>query len=117
MAVSICINGVAVKCFIGVSLGAIVGVLTMLLPWPFRFASWQIKSSAEAASKDTAKLFLLAIDYFSGEKGNVYIEQQLAWMANLRTKLDGMGGPIGAAWQEGFDAGKSGKVRFFIQKH
>lgn len=104
-------NGVAVSSFLGVALGSLLGILTMFVPFPFGSAFNTMKASAHKASADTAKLFLGAVTYFSGSAASVQIEFQLAACRNLRNQLNGLGGPIGAAWSEGFDLGSRGVVR------
>merc|ERR1719420_798483 len=108
-------NGAAVSSFIGVAAGSIFAILTMLLPYPWRFASWTMKANAVSAAKDTSKLFLGAVNYFKGETATVLIEQLLAKGGVLRSTLDGMGGPVGAAWDESFDIGNAGTVRKLME--
>merc|ERR1719316_1904112 len=110
-------NGVAVSSFLGVSLGSLAAILAMCIPYPWGFAFSAMKGNALAASKDTARLFIAAVKYFNGDHATVLIEQQLAQTALLRTKLDGMGGAIGGAWDECFDLGNSGTVRALMSAH
>jgi len=104
-------NGVAVSSFLGVSLGSVAAVIAMLVPFPWGMGFRQMKANAVSGAQDTARLFIAAVKYFSGDHATVLIEQQLAQTGLLRAKLDAMGGPIGAAWDECFDIGNSGTVR------
>merc|ERR1719316_1156325 len=110
-------NGIAVSSFIGIAAGSLLAILAMCLPYPWGFAFNTMKGNATSATKDTARLFVAAVKYFSGDHATVLIEQQLAQTATLRAKLDGMGGAIGGAWDECFDLGNSGTVRALMSAH
>lgn len=111
------INGTAFSAFLGISLGSVLGILAMCLPYPWQFAYSDMKHNAEKCTADTCRLFIHGVNYFRGSSGNVLIEQQMAQLAELRARIDGMGGSIGAAWNETFDIGKYGKVRALMQAH
>merc|ERR1719265_1840090 len=110
-------NGIAVSSFIGISMGSIAAIIAMCIPYPWGFAFGAMKSNATSATKDTARLFVAAVKYYSGSKATVLIEQQLAKTAHLRATLDGMGGAIGSAWDETFDIGTNGTIRALHEQH
>merc|ERR1719160_2464381 len=110
-------NGVAVSSFLGIALGSVAAVLAMCIPYPWGFAFTAMKGNAIASSKDTARLFIAAVKYFSGDHATVLIEQQLAQTGLLRAKLDGMGGAIGGSFDECLDIGNSGTVRALMSAH
>merc|ERR1719262_1705696 len=110
-------NGIAVSSFIGIAFGSIVAIIAMCIPYPWGFAFSGMKGNATSATKDTARLFVAAVKYYSGDHATVLIEQQLAQTATLRAKLDGMGGPIGAAWDECMDIGINGTIRALHEQH
>lgn len=92
--------------------------LMNLLPYPMSLSYASMKSNAQNASKDTARLFEAAIAYYTGSTGpSIVVETELKHSMDLRALLDGMGGDIGAAWFEGFDAGTRGTVRALMQAH
>merc|ERR1719375_1693254 len=83
-------NGVAVSSFLGVALGSVAAIIAMLIPYPWGFGYRAMKANAISASKDTSRLFIGAVKYFSGARATVLIEQQLAQTGLLRAKLDSM---------------------------
>merc|ERR1719478_739339 len=59
-------NGAAVSAFLGTCMGSLCCILCLLLPYPLGWATVNMKNDSKAASEDTCKLFLAAVDYFSG---------------------------------------------------
>merc|ERR1719409_1837375 len=102
---------------IATCLGTLSAPLMNLLPYPMSFAYTTMKGNAVKASTDTAKLFTFIIDYYCGSEGSVVVESCVKHAGDLRAELDGMGGPIGAAWFEGFDLGTRGTVRALMESH
>merc|ERR1719310_2641254 len=77
-------NGIAVSSFIGIAMGSIAAIIAMCIPYPWGFAFSAMKANATAATKDTARLFVAAVKYYSGEKATVLIEKQMVQTALLR---------------------------------
>merc|ERR1719352_1887073 len=114
---TISMKGTAVNTMIATCLGTLSAPLMNLLPYPMSFAYTTMKGNAVKASTDTAKLFSFIIDYYCGSEGSVVVESCVKHAGDLRAELDGMGGPIGAAWFEGFDLGTRGTVRALMEAH
>jgi len=114
---TISMKGTAVNTMIATCLGTLSAPLMNLLPYPMSFAYTTMKGNAVKASTDTAKLFTFIIDYYCGSEGSVVVESCVKHAGDLRAELDGMGGPIGAAWFEGFDLGTRGTVRALMESH
>merc|ERR1719387_2288078 len=114
---TISMKGTGVNTMIATCLGTLSAPLMNLLPYPMSFATTVMKGNAVKASKDATKLFTFIIDYYCGSEGSVVVESCVKHAADLRAELDGMGGPIGAAWFEGFDLGTRGKVRALMESH
>merc|ERR1719456_1206088 len=76
-----------------------------------------MKANATKVSADTCKLFSASVEYFKGENASVLINQQLAQTAILKAELGGMGGSIGAAWNECWDVGNAGTIRHLMEAH
>merc|ERR1719335_213202 len=110
-------RGTAVNVLLATILGCIAAPLMNLLPYPMDSAYANMKANAVKASKDTAKLFEVIIEYYAGSEGSVIVESQVKHSGDLRAELDGMGGAIGAAWFEGFDMGTRGTVRALMESH
>ena len=79
-------KGTAVSSFIGVSIGSLMGIAAMLIPYPWRFAFGDIKSNAHKV--------------FQGSNAPVIINRRLAETSVLKAELGAMGGSIGVAWNE-----------------
>merc|ERR1719310_413157 len=114
---TISMKGTAVNTMIATCLGTLSAPLMNLLPYPMSFAYSTMKENAVKASTDTGKLFSFIIDYYCGSEGSVVVESCVKHAGDLRAELDGMGGPIGAAWFEGFDLGTRGLVRALMKSH
>merc|ERR1719161_327078 len=114
---TISMKGTAVNTMIATCLGTLSAPLMNLLPYPMSFAYTTMKGNAAKASTDTAKLFTFIIDYYCGSEGSVVVESCVKHAQDLRAQLDGLGGPIGAAWFEGFDLGTRGTVRALMESH
>jgi len=110
-------NGAAVSAFLGTCMGSCCCVLCLLLPYPLGWATVNMKSASKAASEDTCKLFLSAVDYFCGEQASVLITRQKAQAANLKAQLGGLGGNIDSAYIECLDLGTEGTVRGLYEIH
>merc|ERR1719160_1289848 len=95
------------KCGLGTKMFFLATHIGFMLAFlnPMSFAYTTMKGNAVKASTDTAKLFTFIIDYYCGSEGSVVVESCVKHAGDLRAELDGMGGPIGAAWFEGFDLG------------
>merc|ERR1719271_1346893 len=114
---TISMKGTAVNTMIATCLGTLSTPLMNLLPYPMSFAYSTMKENAVKASTDTGKLFSFIIDYYCGSEGSVVVESCVKHAQDLRAQLDGLGGPIGAAWFEGFDLGTRGTVRALMEAH
>merc|ERR1719161_2367053 len=114
---SISHRGTAVNTMLATILGCLAAPLMNLLPYPMEMAYANMKRAAVKASKDSAKLFEVVIDYYAGKEASVAIEGQVKKAQLLRGELDGMGAAIGGAWWEGFDLGTRGTVRALMQSH
>merc|ERR1719487_3195373 len=114
---TISMKGTGVNTMIATCLGTLSAPLMNLLPYPMSFATTVMKGNAVKASTDIGKLFECIIDYYCGSEGSAVVESCVKHAADLRAELDGMGGPIGAAWFEGFDLGTRGKVRALMESH
>merc|ERR1719310_2255635 len=110
-------NGTAVSSFLGVALGSVLAIVAMLVPYPWRFASKDMKDNASKVSADTCKLFSAAVDYFKGTEASVLINMQLAQCAVLKAEIGSMSGSIGAAYNECWDVGNNGTVRHLMAEH
>merc|ERR1719265_1135367 len=110
-------KGTAVNTLLATFLACLVAPLMNLLPYPMSFAYNIMKDNSVKASKDTAKLFLAVVRYYNGTEASVVIESEIKHSVDLRAELDGMGGPIGAAWFERFDMGTAGTVRALMESH
>merc|ERR1719359_732573 len=114
---TISIKGTGVNTMIATCLGTLSAPLMNMLPYPMSFATTVMKGNAVKASKDATKLFTFIIDYYCGSEGSVVVESCVKHAGDLRTSLDGLGGPIGASWYEGFDLGTRGTVRALMESH
>merc|ERR1719214_262753 len=114
---TISMKGTGVNTMIATCLGTLSAPLMNLLPYPMSFATTVMKGNAVKASTDIGKLFECIIDYYCGSEGSVVVESAVKHAGGLRAELDGLGGPIGAAWYEGFDLGTRGKVRCLMESH
>merc|ERR1719160_414582 len=114
---TISIKGTGVNTMIATCLGTLSAPLMNLLPYPMSFATTVMKENAVKASTDIGKLFECIVDYYCGSEGSVVVESAVKHAGGLRAELDGLGGPIGAAWYEGFDLGTRGKVRCLMESH
>merc|ERR1719159_577631 len=114
---TISMKGTGVNTMIATCLGTLSAPLMNLLPYPMSFATTVMKGNAVKASKDATKLFTFIIDYYCGSEGSVVVESAVKHAGGLRAELDGLGGPIGAAWFEGFDLGTRGTVRALMESH
>merc|ERR1719160_218122 len=114
---TISMKGTGVNTMIATCLGTLSAPLMNLLPYPMSFATTVMKENAVKASTDIGKLFECIVDYYCGSEGSVVVESAVKHAGGLRAELDGLGGPIGAAWYEGFDLGTRGKVRCLMDSH
>merc|ERR1719316_2659358 len=110
-------KGTAVNTLLATSIACLIAPILNLIPYPFSLASNDMKGAALKASKDTAKLFSAVIAYYNEKEYSVIIESELKHSVDLRKELDGMGGPIGAAWFERFDIGVQGTIRALMESH
>merc|ERR1719159_87173 len=110
-------KGTAVNTLLATSIACLIAPILNLIPYPFSLASNDMKGAAVKASKDTAKLFSAVIAYYNEKEYSVVIESELKHSVDLRKELDGMGGPIGAAWFERFDIGVQGTIRALMESH
>jgi len=110
-------NGAAVNAFLGTCCGSISAILAVLLPYPLGWATTVMKGGSKAASEDTCKLFLAAVDYFKGSSATVLIDRQLAQAEILKKQVDGLGGAIDAAYVECLDMGREGTSRNLFVIH
>eukprot|EP00929_Paragymnodinium_shiwhaense_P028505 TRINITY_DN164_c3_g2_i5.p1 TRINITY_DN164_c3_g2~~TRINITY_DN164_c3_g2_i5.p1 ORF type:complete len:754 (+),score=213.91 TRINITY_DN164_c3_g2_i5:172-2262(+) len=110
-------NGAAVSAFLGTCMGSLCAILAVLLPYPLGWATNVMKSSSEAASEDTCKLFIAAVDYFKGGEPSVLIDRQLAHSKKLQAQVGALGGNIDAAYVECLDMGTEGTVRNLYAIH
>merc|ERR1719159_1763479 len=110
-------SGTAVNTLLATCIACFIAPLLNLVPYPFSLASNNMKANAVKASKDTAKLFAAVIAYYNESEYSVVIESELKHSLDLRKELDGMGGPIGAAWFERFDMGVQGTIRALMESH
>merc|ERR1719359_405433 len=110
-------KGTAVNTLLATAIACFIAPLLNLIPYPFSLASNNMKANAVKASKDTAKLFSAVIAYYNESEYSVVIESELKHSVNLRAELDGLGGPIGAAWFERFDIGVQGTIRALMESH
>merc|ERR1719158_1494934 len=114
---TISMKGTGVNTMIATCLGTLAAPLMNLLPYPMSFASRVMKDNAVKASKDAGKLFEFVISYYAGSEASVIVESCVKHCADLRKELDGLGGPIGCAWYEGFDLGTAGSIRCLMESH
>jgi len=110
-------EGSGFGCLLAMVVAGLGAVLVMLLPFPWQFASRDMKTNAKQASIDTAQQFIRSVEYFNRAHPSVIVEQLLSATNFLQKELDGASGSIGAAWFEGFDFGNSGKVRHLMERH
>jgi len=110
-------QGTAVNTLLATVLGTLAAPALNLLPYPLSFSTRVMKENAVKASKDTGKLFAFIIDYYGGSEASVVVESCVKHAAGLRAELDGLGGPIGSAFFEGFDLGNAGTVRCLMESH
>merc|ERR1719253_1343453 len=110
-------NGAAVSTFLGVCIGSLCAVLSVLLPYPMGWASNNMKAAGKTASEDTCKLFIAAVKYFKGATANVLIERQMAQSDKLAAEIGGLGANIGDAYVESLDVATQGTVRILYEKH
>jgi len=110
-------NGAAVSTFLGVCIGSLCAVLSVLLPYPMGWASSNMKAAGKTASEDTCKLFIAAVKYFKGATANVLIERQMAQSDKLAAEIGGLGANIGDAYVESLDIATQGTVRILYEKH
>merc|ERR1719484_471414 len=64
-----------------------------------------------------AKLFRASVEYVSGHCQTVLIDRQMAQADVLQAAVDGLGGDIGDAYVEAFDASTQGTIRALFEKH
>jgi len=110
-------NGAAVSAFLGTCCGSVSAILAVLLPYPLGWATTVMKSGSKAASEDTCKLFLAAVDYFKGSSANVLIDRQLSQAKILKAQVGALGGNIDAAYIECLDMGREGTSRNLFLIH
>jgi hypothetical protein len=110
-------NGAAVSAFLGVCIGSLCAVLSVLLPYPLGYATSNMKAAGKATSEDMCKLFIAAVKYFKGESSSVLIERQMAQSQNLQGQIGGLGGNINDAYVESFDISTQGTIRGLFEKH
>merc|ERR1719160_498384 len=110
-------DGVAVNTLLATCIACVIAPLLNLVPYPFSSAYANMKGNAVKASKDTGKLFEAVTAYYNGSEYSVVVETELKHSVDLRAELDGLGGAIGAAWFERFDAGVAGTVRALMDSH
>merc|ERR1719158_1030028 len=110
-------KGTAVNTLLATFIACLIAPLLNIIPYPFSLASNNMKGAAVKASQDTAKLFSAVIAYYNEKEYSVVIESELKHSVDLRKELDGMGGPIGAAWFERFDIGVQGTIRALMESH
>jgi hypothetical protein len=110
-------NGAAVNTFIGVCFGSLCAILAVCLPYPFGWASKNMKAAGKTASEDTCKLFIAAVKYFKGAKANVLIHRQMAQTNVLTAEIGALGGNISDAYVESLDIATQGTVRILYEKH
>jgi hypothetical protein len=110
-------NGAAVNTFIGVCFGSLCAFLSVCLPYPFGWASKNMKAAGKTASEDTCKLFIAAVKYFKGAKPNVLIHRQMAQTEILTAEIGALGGNINDAYVESLDIATQGTVRVLYEKH
>jgi len=110
-------DGVAVNTLLATCIACLIAPLLNVIPYPFSLAYTTMQGNAVKASKDTARLFEALVAYYNEKEYSVVIESELKHSRDLRAELDGMGGAIGAAWFERFDAGVAGTVRALMESH
>jgi hypothetical protein len=110
-------NGAAVNTFIGVCFGSLCALLSVCLPYPFGWASKNMKAAGMTASQDTCKLFIAAAKYFKGDRANVLIHRQMAQTEVLSGEIGGLGANINDAYVESLDIATQGTVRVLYEKH
>merc|ERR1719335_897751 len=110
-------KGTAVNVMLATIIGCLAAPLMNLLPYPMSSAYTNMKEASVKASKDTAKLFEVVIEYYCGREASVVVAVEVKHAVDLRASLDGMGGAIGAAWFEGFDMGTRGTIRALMDSH
>merc|ERR1719420_547341 len=110
-------KGTAVNTLLATVLGTLAAPLMNLIPYPMSTATSIMKANAVKASKDTANLFSAIIDYYAGSEASILVESEVKHAVDLLAELDGLGGPIGAAWFEGFDIGVQGTIRALMESH
>jgi hypothetical protein len=110
-------DGVAFRSFVGVSMGGVLAVVVMLLPYAWCFAYNGMKVNAQKASADICKMFMNSVEYCSCRYHTVAIEKQLHQLELLRREIDGFDVSIDASYFETFDIGTPGIVRGLMKKH
>merc|ERR1719502_1411821 len=111
------LSGTGVNVMLATCMGTLAAPLMNLLPYPMYFAYNVMKENAVKASKDTGKIFTAIIEYYCGTESSVVVESCVKHAGDLRSELDGLGGPIGAAWWEGFGLGTRGTVIGLMASH
>jgi hypothetical protein len=111
------VNGAAIRALVGISMGAILAIFVMLIPYPWGFAYKSMRSNAQKASGDMSKMFMAAVNYCTGSSATVMIEKQMHQLDILRKEIDSLKETIEAAFHETFDVGMAGTVRGFMQSH
>jgi len=110
-------EGTAVATLCAMVVSALGAVLVMVLPYPWNFASRDMKTRAKQASIDTAQQFIRSVEYYNRAKPSVMVEQLLTNTEQLKKELDATSSSIEGAWFEGFDIGNAGQVRHLMEKH
>jgi hypothetical protein len=110
-------NGIAVNCLKVTCIACSLTMLANLLPFPFGFASDNMKANARKVSAYVAKNFISSVDYYKGSRASVLIERQMESTCKVEDSVGGMGASIDGTWYEGFDVGSRGVVRHLHAAH
>jgi len=110
-------NGAAVTAFVGISIGALLSVVAMLVPYPWCFAYGRMRGNAYKASADMAKMFMNVVKYGSGTSATVQIDRLYNQLTTLRKEITDLNADIDAAYNETWDLSSTGVVRCFMKKH
>jgi hypothetical protein len=110
-------HGTAVSCLKITVIACSLTIAANLLPYPFRFATDDMKDNAKRMSTYVAKNFISSVEYYKGSKASVLIEKQMESTCKVEAEVDKSAASIGGAFYECFDIGTKGTVRHLHEAH